>query len=185
MTTSTKTIPSFTKSANAIVKATEAFDGAGVKFAAAVVIAVQTFLDACAMSGIERDQKGCAAIGKAISDNETMVKASQFDGTLLPKTVTEYAQSAKRAYFHNVPFAQGLKNNPDMIIPKANGDVSKPTGPKAGGKVQSTTRAELDKTIQKLLVQARLMGLNEFAADVLDVCLDSLEGFKETQDAPL
>jgi hypothetical protein len=180
-----KSVPSFTKSANAIVKATEAFDGAGVKFAAAVVIAVQTFLDACSIAGIKRDNAGCAAIGKAISDNETMVKASQFDGTLLQKTVTEYAQSAKRAYFHNVPFTQGLKNDPEFKIPKANGDASKPTGPKAGGKIQSTNRAELDKTICKLLTQARLIGLTAFAADILDVCLDGLDGFAEVQDAPL
>ncbi len=185
MNTSNKSIPSFTKSAKALLSATNGLDNATAKFSSAVSSNLQQYLDACAMSGIERDQKGCATIGKAVRENEVMIKAWQFDGTLLQKTVTEYAQGMMRAYFHNVPFTQGLKNNPDMIIPKANGDTSKPTGPKAGGKVQSTTRAELDKTIQKLLVQARLMGLNEFAADVLDVCLDSLEGFKETQDAPL
>ena len=30
------------------------------------------------------------------------------------------------------------------------------------------------------LAQARALGLTEFAADVLDLCLDSLDGFKET-----
>jgi hypothetical protein len=185
MDTSIKSIPSFTKSAKALLSATNGLDNATAKFSSAVSSNLQQYLDACAMSGIERDQKGCATIGKAVRENEVMIKAWQFDGTLLQKTVTEYAQGMMRAYFHNVPFTQGLKNDPEFKIPSADGTVKGGNKIKTGGKVQSTTRAELDKTIQKLLVQARLMGLNEFAADVLDVCLDSLEGFKETQDAPL
>lgn len=185
MKTSTNTIPSFNNAARGIVNAAKAFDSAGLKFAGAVAASIQAYLDSCTVAGIVRDIKGCEAIGKAITENETMVKAWFHDGTLEKKTVTEYAQGAKRAYFHNVPFTQGLKNDPAFKIPAANGDTRKPAGPKAGGKIQSTTRAELDKTIVKMLTQARLMGLTEFAADVLDLCLDGLDGFKETQDAPL
>ena len=180
-----KSFPSFTKSAKSLLTATANLDHATAKFAGLVSLNLQQYLDVCSMAGVMRDQKGCAAIGKAVRENEVMVKAWEFDGTLQRKTVTEYAQGMMRAYFHNVPFTQGLKNDPDMIIPKANGDMSKQTGPKAGGKIQSTTRAELDKTICKLLTQARLIGLQDFAADILDVCLDGLDGFKETQDAPL
>jgi hypothetical protein len=178
-------IPSFTKSAKALLSATNGLDNATAKFSSAICLNLQQYLDVCSMAGIVRNHAGCAAIGKAVRENETMVKAWFHDGTLQQKTVTEYAQGMMRAYFHNVPFTQGLKNDPDMKIPKANGDTSKPTGPKAGGKIQSTNRAELDKTICKLLTQARLIGLTEFAATILDVCLDGLDGFKETQDAPL
>ena len=185
MTTSTKSIPSFNNAAKSFLKSLAGMDSAAGKFSAAISGTLQQYLDACSVSGIVRDHAGCAAIGKAVRENELMVKAWFHDGTLQQKTVTEYAQSMMRAYFHNVPFEQGLKNNPEFKIPAANGDTRKPAGPKAGGKIQSTTRAELDKTICKMLTQARLMGLTEFAADVLDLCLDGLDGFKETQDAPL
>jgi len=179
MTTSIKSIPSFTKSAKALLAATNGLDSATAKFSGALCTTLQQYLDACAMSGIERTQKGCATIGKAVRENEVMVKAWFHDGTLQQKTVTEYAQGMMRAYFHNVPFTQGLKNDPDMKIPSVDGTVKGGGKVKSGGKVQSTNRAELDKTIAKMLEQARLIGLTEFAATILDVCLDSLDGFKE------
>jgi hypothetical protein len=54
------------------------------------------------------------------------------------------------------------------------------TSTKASGAVQSTTRAELDKTFCKALAQARLLGLKDFAADLLDMLHDRLDGFEET-----
>jgi hypothetical protein len=47
------------------------------------------------------------------------------------------------------------------------------------GKVEVTDRAALDKTLSKALHQARLLGLTEFAAIILDHCIDSLDDFKE------
>ena len=49
------------------------------------------------------------------------------------------------------------------------------------GKVESTDRAALDKTLSKALKQARLLGLTEFAAVLLDHCVDSLDEFKEIE----
>jgi hypothetical protein len=124
-----------------------------------------------------RDNAMVKAIGNEIRTCQAMLDAVAI-GMLEKKTVTEYAQSAMRAYFHDVPFAQGLKNDPAFQIPNANGDV-KVKAPSKAGKVSKTSRAELDKTITKMLEQARVLGLNEFAANILDVCLESLDGFHE------
>jgi hypothetical protein len=84
-----------------------------------------------------------------------------------------YATSYWIAFETNVPFQRALFTNK----PKAE---AKPKAQKAGT-VTSTTRAELDKTLSKALEQARLLGLTEFAAEVLDICLESLEGFAEAK----
>ena len=179
MTTSIKSIPSFNKSAQGVITATAKFDKASIAFSDAIAQTMQQYLDQCTVVGVARTKVGCDAIGFAIRENETMVKAWFHDGTLIRKSVTEYAQSAMRAYFHNVPFTQGLKNDPEFKIPNANGDTKGGTKGTSTGKIQNTNRAELDKTIQKMLSQARLLGLNEFAATMLDVCIESLDGFKE------
>ena len=59
-----------------------------------------------------------------------------------------------------------------------NKSEAKSAKPKTG-KVESTDRAALDKTLSKALHQARLLGLLEFAAVLLDHCVDSLDDFKE------
>jgi hypothetical protein len=48
------------------------------------------------------------------------------------------------------------------------------------GPVTSTTREAADKTLSKALAQYRALGLTEFAAGVLDLAIESLDGFKET-----
>ena len=49
------------------------------------------------------------------------------------------------------------------------------------GKVDVTDRAALDQTLSKALKQARLLGLLEFAAVLLDHCVESLDEFKELE----
>lgn len=176
MNTSINT-PSFNNAATAIIKALSAADNAAAKYSVALATTMQQYLDGCAVLGMVRDNAAVKAIGNEIRTCQAMLDAVA-TGMLEKKTVTEYAQSAMRAYFHNVAFSQGLKNDPDYQIPSANGDVKVKASSKAGS-TKKTNRAELDKTIVKMLEQARLLGLNEFAADMLDVCLDSLDGFKE------
>jgi hypothetical protein len=50
------------------------------------------------------------------------------------------------------------------------------------GKVESTDRAALDETLFKALKQARLLGLTGFAADMVDLCAEALDGFEEPAD---
>jgi hypothetical protein len=88
-------------------------------------------------------------------------------------TATNYAQCFWIAFESGVPFSRTLANE------KSAAKTKKPATAKSGA-VTSTSRADLDKTLSKALGQARALGLTEFAATMLDHCLESLEGFKET-----
>jgi hypothetical protein len=84
-----------------------------------------------------------------------------------------YATSYWMAFEQNVPFQRSLFTNK----PKAE---AKPSDKKAG-KVKETSRTELDKTLSKAIEQARLLKLDNFAAEILDLCLESLHDFKEIE----
>jgi hypothetical protein len=62
---------------------------------------------------------------------------------------------------------------------KSAGTASATKTPNAGA-VISTSRSDLDKTLSKALAQARTLGLTDFAATMLDHCIESLDGFTET-----
>lgn len=79
-----------------------------------------------------------------------------------------------------IAFEQGVEFSRDLNNKKSEGKAEAKANPKASGGVQSTTRKDLDKTISKALAQARLLGLTDFAAEILDVCIDRLDGFEET-----
>jgi hypothetical protein len=178
MTTSTKTtiasiLPSFDIGAKAIIAAQTAADKIAVKTSDAIVMAIQRHLDSCSVAGVPRDQQGVNAIGKGIRECQVFLDAVA-TGFFERKTVTEYAQGAMRAYFHNVPFVASLKNDPSMKIPAKDGTV------KSAGKSTTTTNAAFHKTLCKALSQARLLGLDEQAADMLDFLLEVFDGFSET-----
>jgi hypothetical protein len=170
--------PAFDSFANPIVKALEGFDKATTKLSTTVQTTIQAYIDSCAKAGVSRDKAGVESIGKAITQCETFAHHIA-TGFIERKTIVEYAQGAKRAYFHAVPFTASLKNDTAMSLPW--GKAKESTGGKASGAVQSTSRAELDKTLSKAIQQARLLGLNEFAANIVDLCLESLDGFKEIE----
>lgn len=169
-------VPSFDASARAIVSAQRAFDKVAVKASAAIVQAMQQYLDACAVSDVPRDNAGVNALGKGIRECQVFLD-SVAQGLFEKKTITEYAQSAMRAYFHNIPFAPSLKNDTDYKIPAKDGSV------KSAGSVKTTSNEALYKTLQKALEQARLLGMDEQAANLLDFCLDTFTGFTETEAA--
>lgn len=100
-----------------------------------------------------------------------------FDGLVEKQFISKssgvsYACAFWIAFETGVPFQRDLNNKKDDAEPKAKAQTS--------GKVTSTSRTDLDKTLSKALAQARMLGLTEFAATMLDHCLESLEGFKET-----
>jgi hypothetical protein len=173
-----KPVPSFSTAAKSIGGAFKAFENAGAKLSAQVCAAMQSYLDACLMAGIGREQKEVESIGRAIRENEIVATYVAL-GAFERKTFTEYAQSAMRAHFHGVPFTPALKNDPAYALPWG-GAKSKASAGK-GGKVESTDRAALDATLSKAIKQARLLGLLEFAAELVDICADSLDGFKEAE----
>lgn len=170
--------PAFDSYAKPIVKALEGFDKATEKLSTTVQTTIQAYIDSCAKAGVTRDKAGVESIGKAITQCETFAQHIA-TGFIERKTIVEYAQGAKRAYFHAVPFTASLKNDPPMALPW--GKVKESTGgtSNAGATKGKTSREELDKTLSKAIQQARLLGLNEFAANIVDLCLDSLDGFKE------
>jgi hypothetical protein len=167
---------SFDNFARDIVKGYKAFDKAQGKLSTTVDTTMQRFVDHVAVT-IGRDEKACKALQKAVGDSQVVIDTVAA-GIMEKKTFTEYAQSAARALHFNVPYAAALKNDDTKKLPWSKKPATTATA--KAGKVTSTTRDELDKTLSKALAQARVLGLTEFAADVLDLALDRLEGFKET-----
>jgi hypothetical protein len=171
----TVTILSFDKPASAIVGAYKAFDAASGKLSAVVNRELSTFVDAWSIAN-DRGEASCKALQKAIVECDTVTNAV-LNMHLERKTMVEYAQSAARALHFGIEFAPSLKGNDAYKLPWSKKSTSKI---KPSGTVTSTSREDLDKTISKALAQARLLGLTEFAATVLDVCIERLEGFTET-----
>lgn len=166
---------SFDDSARIIGKAYAGFDKSFAKLTGTVNAAMQGFIDQWSIAN-DKSEASVKAMGKAIRESQVVLDLVA-TGAMEKKTFTEYAQSAMRALHYGVPFSADLKNNPDMGLPWGKAGKG---GATSSGPVKSTSRADLDKTISKALAQARMLGLAEFAADMLDLCLDSLDGFKET-----
>jgi hypothetical protein len=176
-----KTQPTFNVTADArqVIKATERFDRASVDFSAAIRAAFGHMVDLAIGAGVAKDEAGCKHLARTIREAAPFREAVAI-GTMEGKTVTEYAQSAARAFFHGVEFAPGLKNQPEMALPW--GKTKDSSGAGQSGGVESTDRNALDATACKLIKQCRLLGLNDLAADLLDMLIDRLEGFKETTE---
>ena len=175
-TTQTQAPLSFDKFATEIVKGYKTFDKAQSKLSQTVCTTMQQFVDHVAVTR-GRDKAACEAMRKAIGDSQVVIDTVAA-GIMEKKTFTEYAQSAMRALHYNVPFAPSLKNDKEKSLPW--GKAGQAQGAPKSGKVTSTSREDLDKTLSKALAQARALGLTDFAADVLDIALERLDGFKET-----
>lgn len=103
---------------------------------------------------------------------------------LSESSIRNYPKSVRLAFIHGVPFQTDLFTTDARVkagIPTKSGDTKADNAKKAG-KVTSTTREALDATLNKALAQARMLGLNEFAATMLDHCIESLDGFKESKE---
>jgi hypothetical protein len=171
----TITVVSFDTAAVGILKTIDKADKAYSKATAEVARIMQGYIDAWLLAN-GRTEPSVKAMGKAIRESQAVIDLVA-KGACEKKTFTEYAQSAMRALHWNVPFQADLKNKPEFALPGSK--ASTPANQKAG-KVTVTTRADADKTLSKAMAQYRALGLTEFAADILDVALESLDGFKET-----
>ncbi len=175
----TVTAPAFNAHAANIVREYGKFDRASANFADQLSRTMNAYVDACRVApGMDKGKESCAAMQKAIKNADAFVRAVA-DGLLESKTITEYAQGAARALHYGVEWTANLKNDPTKALPW--GKAGKGGASKAG-KVTSTSREDLDKTLSKAIAQARMLGLTEFAAQVLDVAIESLDGFKETAE---
>ena len=120
--------------------------------------------------------KGNAKTNPARGQVAAMFKEIVEAGGISKSASANYATTFWIAFEQNVPFQRSLFE----AGRKAKAATEKTPDTKKAGSVKTTDRAALDATICKALQQARLLGLTEFAAEILDVCLESLEGFSET-----
>jgi hypothetical protein len=174
--------PAFNVTADAkqVIKATERFDRASVDFSAALRVSFTHMISLAVTAGVTKTEDGCKHLARTIREAAPFREAVAM-GFIEGKTVTEYAQSAARAFFHGVEFAPGLKNQPEMALPWGKTAKSEGGAGQSGG-VESTDRNALDATASKLIKQCRLLSLNDLAADLLDLLIERLDGFKEAAE---
>ena len=125
---------------------------------------------------VEEFLKGNAKTNPARGQVAAMFTEIVTAGGLSKSAANNYATSFWIAFEQNVPFQRTLYE----AGRKEKAATDKAPDTKKAGAVKTTDRAALDATLCKALQQARLLGLTEFAAEILDVCLESLEGFSET-----
>lgn len=157
-------VKSFEGEAKAIAKAREAQDRA-------IQVVQDAMVIACDKPKAEF-LKGNAKTNPARGQIKAMFDAICEKGFISKSSAASYQSAFWIAFEQGIPFQRDLNNK------KESGEAS--VKPAKSGEVQSTSRTDLDKTLSKALAQARLLGLTDFAADVLDLCLDRLDGFKET-----
>lgn len=162
---------------NAVVKSFEGEAKAIAKARTQQDKAIQTALDAMLIAADKPKAeflKGNAKTNAARGQIKAMFDAIVEKGFISKSSGASYQTAFWIAFEQGVPFQRDLNNKKD----KPEGEAK--TSAKASGAVQSTTRKDLDKTLSKALAQARLLGLLDFAADILDLCQDCLDGFEET-----
>ncbi|MFM7013322.1 MAG: hypothetical protein ACKO0Z_29000 [Betaproteobacteria bacterium] len=160
-------VRSFEGEAKAIAKARTAQDKA-------IQAALDAMYIACDKPKAEF-MKGNAKTNEARGQIKAMFDAIVEKGFISKSSGASYQSAFWIAFEQGIEFSRDLNNKK----PSADAGEVK-TNPKASGGVQSTTRKDLDKTISKALAQARLLGLTDFAAEILDLCIDRLDGFEET-----
>jgi hypothetical protein len=121
--------------------------------------------------------KGNAATNDARGQIKAFFDGLVEKGALESATGKNYQSGFWIAFNEGIAWAPDL-NNKKSAAKKEQGETSAAI-PKAGAST-NTTRAELDKTLSKAMAQARALGLTEFAAELVDLCVDCLDGFKET-----
>jgi hypothetical protein len=171
-----------------VTKSISAFRAVETKHAALVAAAdksVQVVLDRLTLDYIGRDKTEVFKNGKGTLEIRTQLNKWFADALLVEgkskATAALCVGSFKLAFERGVPFERALKNkmrDADKTKPQADGADTETAKPKST-KVVSVNRENLDAVLKQALAMSRALGLTEFAAEVLDICLDSLDGFKE------
>ena len=163
---------------NAVIKSFEGEAKAIAKARAQQDKAIQAALDAMFIACDKPKAeflKGNAKTNEARAQIKAMFDAIAEAGYISKSSAASYQSAFWIAFEQGIEFSRDLNNKKD----KGEAGEAK-TSAKASGAVQSTSRTDLDKTLTKALAQARLLGLTDFAADLLDMCLDRLDNFQET-----
>ena len=164
---------------NNIIKAFEGEAQAIAKARATQDKAIQQALDAmllaCTVSKPEF-MKGNSKTNEARAEVKAIFDGLAKADFISQKSATQYQSCFWIAFEQGIPFSRDLVNKKSDTKTKGESEAATPKS----GKVTSTSRADLDKTLSKAMAQARLLGLTEFAAELVDLCVDRLDGFKET-----
>jgi len=126
----------------------------------------------------EQFMKGNAATNPAKKQVAEMFNAIYEAGFIGKKSAEQYASCFWYAFGAGTSFNRDALNK--KAAEKKAANESNDSTPKAG-KIESTDRKALDATLSKAIKQARLLGLTEFAADIVDLCLEALDDFKESE----
>ena len=162
---------------NAVVKSFEGEAKAIAKARALQDKAIQSALDAMVIAADKPKaefMKGNAKTNEARGQIKAMFDAIVEKGFISKSSGASYQSAFWIAFEQGIEFSRDLNNKKS----EAKGEAK--TSTKASGAVQSTSRTDLDKTLSKAMAQARLLGLLDFAADLVDLCQDRLDGFTET-----
>lgn len=168
--------------ASLIAAVVKSFEGEAKAIAKARTVqdkAIQATLDAMLIACDQPKalfMKGNAKTNEARGQIKAMFDAICEKGFISKSSAASYQSAFWIAFETGVEFKRDLNNKKD----KTEGTGEAKTSTKASGAVQSTTRTDLDKTLSKAMAQARLLGLLDFAADLVDLCQDRLDGFEET-----
>jgi len=139
----------------------------------AIQIALDTMRAACNVPKVDFMK------GNAVKNPARAEVKGIFDGLVEAGYIGKSAGANYQTSFW-IAFEQGIDFQRDLF--KSGKPASEPKEPKAkAGKIESTDRKALDATLSKAIKQARLLGLTEFAADIVDLCLEALDDFKEAE----
>lgn len=163
---------------NAVIKSFEGEAKAVAKARAGQDKAIQGALDAML---IACDKPKAEWLKGNAKTNPARAQIKALFDCLVEKNFISKSSGASYQSAFWIAFEQGVEFKRDLNNKKDKGETGEAkTSAKASGAVQSTSRTDLDKTLSKAMAQARLLGLTEFAAELVDLCLDRLDGFTET-----
>jgi hypothetical protein len=131
-----------------------------------------SYVDAVSAKGLTKAQWAALRAPKAAHKVEVTAMFAECAG-ITDATRRNLATAFWMAFESGQPF--------DRSAVKAKSEAKSEAKPKSG-KVETTDRAALDQTLSKAIKQARLLGLLEFAAVLLDHCVESLDSFSEAAE---
>ena len=161
-------IAQFGKTEATVIAAKVAEDQAITKAVDTMVLSFET---ATTAKGLTKAQWAASRAPKALHKVEVTAMFAECAG-ITDATRRNLATAFWMSFESGKPF--------DRSAVKAKSEAKSEAKPTTG-KVESTTRESLDKTLSKAIKQARLLGLTEFAAVMVDHCLASLDSFKEIE----
>jgi hypothetical protein len=160
---------SFNAFGSTIITATTAADKAAGKARDIVAQAFAQYMDACTVAGVTRDEEGVKSIGEEVRTCQVFIDAVAV-GLIEKNTVTNYAQSAMRAYYHDVAwYASAFLSEEKGGLPALPWSKGAAKGGKARvGKVSTTDNKALLDTIRKAIEQAVLLNQLEIKSILID-----------------